>query len=269
MGAAKSKNIVEQAVKNIISNSNSIVQVDDLSFAEGRCKISGNAKVTNNATFSGLTIVDEFDDLDVKVTNETEVLAKQTADAVSQNLSLNPEGTEAKNINDSLIKMSTDVRNAIKQECKTSITEYQNIHCYGDAEIKDIASIENDIAASATSSCKQITSIKNDTLNELYSVIDQTAKAKQEDAILKAAVLGAVLLVIVIFASRLGGSALLRKILPYLSIMVGILSSIYLFRDCTSENPYLCKTPQVYYIISSIALLLLLGVFKAIRRNYF
>lgn len=219
MGNVEAKNAINEALNSSTSILNTTVQKCEKSLAsyEG-INISGCTNVTlKNIDFSQQGSIDttcvQKAAVSANISNQVDAQMQQMAETIKRALSFNPGSSEASNIDNLSVQLSTAVKNSFTQVCVDQVVNTQevNITCPAGGGTVDIEDLKFSQAESDISNCTQTTLSVTQVVNEIKTVIDQTSIAKEAPLISFGLIL-LLLLAVIIFLIVGGGES---KIIIY------------------------------------------------------
>lgn len=273
MGGVSSKNTIENSVKSALVAMTDITQncrgtLDNtISFDI----VGGSGDVTiSDSKFDQSASVDTKCLQNASISNELkqqiDQIASQTATSISQQLSLNPTGTDAENITKLSSDLFTGMYNTFTQDCITDITNKfaVKIRPSGDTKNITIDAIDVNQAITNLKACVQDAKSVNEAEVKLSQKVDQAAKAEMKNILDFLNGLLWLLLIPVIIIVLIVGVTGYGKMIMYVCIIIialivilGVVDIVFYFLDMGSS---ITDTKGlIIYIIWELVLGALLG----------
>jgi hypothetical protein len=223
MGNTTAKNEVESAMKTVASDYTSIYDGTYVS-----CNASNTVDLDNctagyiDINLNNSCSVDSSFNSTVQVQNQVQQCLSseisQLADAMSQNLTLNPGSTTAENITSQSMSAVDQIKNNITQNCTSSVAGNNTVKCLDGSNIGTLIVNANDMNKSV-SNCISNDEIINTSTQSLKSIIDQHSKAVQKNAIFWVIIATAILFISFGISKKLGGGEIIELLILLLIVL--------------------------------------------------
>lgn len=222
MGDTTSKNAVNLKMDEVVTDYNNNFQsawltcTEDNSIAISDCKvvdtiINQEGACSLNQNFSASSEVENI----ANQCEKSEI--KQLAEAMSQNMSLNPGSTTASNVTNASQAAINTVTNNISQNCTASTSGVNSVHCMGSTLRGDTFNQKQ--IANSFQKCTESSKIKNEATQSLTSIIDQHSKAVQKNAIFWILIATAILFISFGVSKKLGGQEIIEWVIILLIVL--------------------------------------------------
>tara|TARA_B100000900_G_C20555690_1_gene706716 strand:- start:257 stop:1012 length:756 start_codon:yes stop_codon:yes gene_type:complete len=241
MGNTTSENIVKEVTKLSVKVVNDNIQsIDTKGNQSNIVEFSGNCKMydTNISQVNRLTYdLKGFSsgNFDTKIQDELNKQMKQKAESVTQNLSLNPASTRANNITNIITELSNEVVNTYKQNCSVNMVSINKFTCKGNADLYNL-NVSQENYSDAVVNCIQKNDSVQDIANKLKTEIDQTAKAKQDNALMSLVWLILAMGLFISLPLLVGGAGAVKVLTNENVLFYGFLIFIILFLSYVAYN---------------------------------
>jgi hypothetical protein len=217
------------------------------------CTITGGGVNQNcriEVDFDALSEASSSTDINQKL----DTTVKNSVDVIAQNFSLTKNDTE--NITRSVTNLVMSVKSSITNTCQSTLQLINSDSC----ENSIFINVKDEQSASGSLKSKCVLKSENviKARQELISLIDSHTKVEIQDAISKILMLVALILFILFAGPALLGSSVISTFMP-LIMVVGV---VFLFRDCVSKKPWICKESIRMYIIGAVILIVLFTLIK-------
>lgn len=226
MGNTTSENEINESLKEVTQETNNVFQNSYLGcYSDNEINLDGctvfnldinqNASCATNQNFNAHSNTQQLS----KECESSQI--QQIAEAVSQNLSLNPGSTTAKNITRETMTAVTDINNDITQGCSTIGTQGNRFKCsntsiYG-------GNVSQKESQEEVSKCRADSAAVQSSTQSLTSSITQKSKAIQKDAIFWTLIASAILVLSFGITAKLADGAI-QDICKWLVILIVILT---------------------------------------------
>jgi hypothetical protein len=223
MGATSSKNVINSVLTEVIEDYNNDFQSAWMSCANineidiNNCDVENTTFIQDSACslnqhFNATTSIDNV----AKQCEKSQI--KQLAEAMSQNMSLNPASTTAENITNLSMSAINKVTNNISQNCTASTTGLNKITCKGGGRMVG-DTFDQQEKSNSFNDCVDSSKIKNEASQALSSIIDQHSKAVQKNAIFWILIATAILFISFGISKKLGGQEIIEWVIILLIVL--------------------------------------------------
>jgi hypothetical protein len=211
-------------------------------------------------------------DMKTSIDQKFKETAKETAETINQNFSLNPSSTSSENTLNLVNNLGQTIKHTFINTCQTSIRSEQAIHCQDSTGV-EIDHIIMDTLQSSFTSCVGNDKSVIDAKQQLETHLEQTSKSTVQDSVAWILLATAAVIIaaaiykgggISIFAKGGSGSGFSTKKV-IITLLIAILSYTYTYLDCNDKHgafpPRWCTTNTTMWIAYTIITLVTIIIF--------
>jgi len=202
-----SRQVVESvlSIQNEISNTcaSNVSQINNVKFRIINSNVDiGTIDQKNYSNFDSKCLISA--ELDNKITEAVQNQANQIAEAVNKGISFGNK-TDSKVTSEQITKLSTELRNIVKNNCTSSFIQANTIDFFVEGSDVKVGAINMENNLTATTNCVMNNIEKSTTYTDIKTTVEQSAKAANEGifgnfGLIIAIIIGAGILILVLKA---------------------------------------------------------------------
>lgn len=212
---SKAEDVSRQVVESVLSIQNEISntcasntsQINNIKFKIIDSNVDiGTIDQKNYSNFDSKCLISS--ELDNKISEEVQNQANQIAEAINKGLGIGVNVTDSKVTSEQITKLSTELRNIVKNNCTNSFIQQNTIDFFIEGSNVTIGAIDMENNLTATTDCVMKNIEKSTTYTQIKNTVDQATKSANEGIF---GDLGTILIIIVVAIILIAGLGAYNK----------------------------------------------------------